>query len=902
MKRYFIFILTGLISAVSLSQTINTPEVFSFKQEVFRPVSYYTGQADISVSLCQIRTNEMTIPISLTYIGGEGLRPINPYSNVGLGWKVSSGGAITRTVHQVPDESAYQNQLSGFFNLPANTTTNDWVRNNAGSLLVTDPTWGLKFNSQYEYAPDLFSFSFLGYSGSFMMGYDKQFHIQSKDIVKVEKGATTMLGTESMIYFILTANDGTKFTFGYTDGSIEISGAGTGVPFDPYQANAWYLTNVRFTNGRSIDFSYQTNVNNMMHYHQTYYDTNWSIIYPVVLDKITYNGGRVLFTSSTRTQNIAENSDNLRLIDKIELQNTNNETISKTTLNYSSQISNRYYILDSLKIDDRHYAFGYNNITSLPTYINALNSDYWGFYNGQAESPVTVDFDSYLNQNLSVSYKTPSESNTKLGVLTSLKYPTGETEYYEYEANTYSNKKWNGEGGYTLYLQSDAIPKTGGLRIAKITRGNEIRKYKYVLSLDLNNPDYNPATMSPINYYSSGILYKMPALTKWNANVVNALSSEGEPPITYSKVYELRSDKSYTVYNLTSEVDYPDISNATSPNYYSMFSWNGQYVMTDALYPYISKSTMVNALGKNSSRALERGKISSTQIYDSSNNLKRSTTYTYNQDPNRYSQYVAGINMVNTASNQIALLALSLQGRYPVGNSFTFSLLHSYCIYTFPVLLTKEETIDYYPTSSVTHTTRYNYNNQLLQSCVTTYDSRGDSVKVQYRYPADINTGTYASMTNLNMLNFPIEQTTLKNNSITGSKLITYKPNSISYVPDKSYSLAITSPLSSFSYYNGSAMDSHYGTTPDISYDTYSIHNNIKQATGRDGIPTSYLWDATDTYPMSKVKGATFSQISSLDGKDAAYVSNTLWFALNGLVPSFLVSTYSYRSEEHTSE
>ena len=69
----------------SEAQNFTSPEVFSYKQEVFRPVSFYTGQADISIPLFEIKTNEITIPISLKYIGGEGLRAINPYSNVGFG-------------------------------------------------------------------------------------------------------------------------------------------------------------------------------------------------------------------------------------------------------------------------------------------------------------------------------------------------------------------------------------------------------------------------------------------------------------------------------------------------------------------------------------------------------------------------------------------------------------------------------------------------------------------------------------------------------------------------------------------------------------------------------------------------------------------------------------------------
>ena len=134
--------------------------------------------------------------------------------------------------------------------------------------------------------------------------------------------------------------------------------------------------------------------------------------------------------------------------------------------------------------------------------------------------------------------------------------------------------------------------------------------------------------------------------------------------------------------------------------------------------------------------------------------------------------------------------------------------------------LEEEKTTDYYGSQSITNTTRYRYNNKKLKSTVITYNSRGDSLKTIIRYPSDINIGVYANMNTLNMLNFPVEQITLKNNKYTGSKLTTYKAaSSTNYVPDKIYSLEITSPLTSFTYYNGSSHDSHYGTSPEITYD-----------------------------------------------------------------------------------
>ncbi|MBP1665843.1 MAG: hypothetical protein H6Q23_703, partial [Bacteroidetes bacterium] len=869
----------------SSAQTFTTPDVFSIKQEVFSPVSFYTGQADISIPLFQIQTPEITIPLSMKYIGGEGLRPINPYSCVGFGWKLSAGGAITRTVNEEPDEfnAPGTGRLLGFFSLPVNSVNNEYVRNNANTFL--QGTEHTSFISNYEYSPDIFSFSFLGYSGYFVMGYDKIFKIQSQDIVKVEKFSSSLTDIgDNIIYFILTANDGTKFTFGYTEGSIEISGGENAIPF---QSNAWYLTKIEFTNGRSINFNYKQNKNIRIHFRTSNDQAVFSTASPVVLDNIIFNGGKVVFKSSSTQHIICTTPDyNLLMIKNIELQNAANQKISQVTLKYSDKVYYRYYMLDSLRIDDKRYSFGYNSANDLPNVPQAYGSDYWGFYNGQSEVTGRIGQgyrDPYLNQNLTLPAKMPSAVHSKLGILTSITYPTGESEFFEYEANTYSYAGVQTLGGYFNSYSEE--PKTaGGLRIAKITLGNQVRKYKFVISFDPNNPDNAPGP-------SSGILYKIPAVAFMNAEALNFLSIEGEPPITYSKVIEFLSDKSYTVYNMYSPLDRPDVQNNQNSQYYACWA------SKPAIFDVVFKDILVGALGKNSSCALERGQFKEIRIYDSSNTLKRSVVYTYSSNPGRYNQYVSSIYITDTSEQRMAWLAFELGLQYLNNSALYFALLHSYCIYTFPVYLEEEKITDYYGSQSIINTTRYRYNNKRLKSTVITYNSRGDSLKTIIRYPSDINSGVYANMNTLNMLNFPVEQITLKNNQYTGSKLTTYKAvSSTNYVPDKIFSLEITSPLTSFAYYNGTSYDGHYGATPEITYDLYSPSGNVRQITGRDNIPNSWLWDASGIYPMAQIRGATYSHISSYDGKACDYQSISLWTGLNTTVPAAQFSTYSYKS------
>lgn len=425
-----LFILCSATVSLCSAQTFTTPEVFSFKQEVFRPVSYYTGQANISIPLMQVQTPEITIPVTLNYVGGGGLRAVNPYSSAGMGWRVSAGGAITRTKNGVCDEviGAPPVSLTGFFHLSPNTVSNSYVRNNVSSYVTIPSNGSQYFSPQTEYAPDVFSFSFLGYSGYFLMGYDGQFKIQSQDIVSVEKvNNVTWPGSGNTIAFKLTANDGTVFTFGVTPGSMELSGghqAGA-----PYQCDAWYLTKIESTNGRIVTFNYQPNSSTFVRYTPESGSTRANC--PVVLDNIIFNGGKVVVNSSVVTQNITGSVSYPRLINSIELQDAGNNVINKANFTYSSAISLRYYFLDALTVDNKTYSFGYYNKSALPNAIASLGMDYWGFFNGSAEVTVlgpTYSYsywDMYLNPTVTYAPRMPSVEHTKRGILTSITYPTG---------------------------------------------------------------------------------------------------------------------------------------------------------------------------------------------------------------------------------------------------------------------------------------------------------------------------------------------------------------------------------------------------------------------------------------------------------------------------------------------
>jgi hypothetical protein len=157
-----------------------------------------------------------------------------------------------------------------------------------------------------------------------------------------------------------------------------------------------------------------------------------------------------------------------------------------------------------------------------------------------------------------------------------------------------------------------------------------------------------------------------------------------------------------------------------------------------------------------------------------------------------------------------------------------------------------------------------------------------------------------------NMLNYPVETTIYKGSNLVSSQLITYRQvianNDTLYMPDKMYAIETSSPLGSFTPYNGVSMDSHYGT-PNLVFVDYDSKGDIKETKDHAGISTSYLWSYNYQYPVAQIKNVTFSQVQSALGMSnvetqlsaLAIPDTTKTNALRKQLPQAMVSTYTYQ-------
>ena len=247
------------------------------------PVSYYTGQANISIPLEVLETNGVSVPFSLDY-SGNGILVNNHTGWVGQNWTLNGGGVITRSVNGQADElghfngdSLYNNRRSLFsvinfdnYLTEAATDTYDELKTFALNKL----TPGFQYRDS---EPDIYHFNFNGISGRFFYGDDATWKVVSDQNLKIEFVTTDPTNFQDPFIPLIPHTPGKKFekvikgfkiiddagniyTFGYDPNAIEYS-----IPFFEHYAdcfldlkypnwiaNAWYLTKIEDFNGNLL--------------------------------------------------------------------------------------------------------------------------------------------------------------------------------------------------------------------------------------------------------------------------------------------------------------------------------------------------------------------------------------------------------------------------------------------------------------------------------------------------------------------------------------------------------------------------------------------------------------------------------------------------------------------------
>lgn len=415
------------------------------------PVSHYTGTYNLNIPVYRYTTpmKDFSLAISLNYHTG-GIKIDEMASNVGLGWALSAGGAISRTMVGLPDDSQY-----GYMNTPEFDQTKNALRAYHTGIRDSEP--------------DVFNYNFNGRSGRFYINkriYGGNVHVLEKSGLKISY-ETINPSSPIIDKFTITTEDGIKYTFNdkeMTFYSRELIG-------NLNYTSSWMLSKIEFPyTQKNIVFNYET--------FQSQYASGISESGSYWVSKIVPIGGslptdivtsRTVFTTVLATRLLSidlPSEEKIRFVyntPRPDMQNDkqldyiyldNNQTMG-LKLSYDYFIGGRLRLKQITAIAGNEtngsYSFEYNEINARLS----KGQDFWGFANGKSNNSLIPKLENYELGYFEYSYgertsappgllndgdRRPDPQYANSGTLRKVTYPTGGSTTFDYEINTTADK------------------------------------------------------------------------------------------------------------------------------------------------------------------------------------------------------------------------------------------------------------------------------------------------------------------------------------------------------------------------------------------------------------------------------------------------------------------------------
>lgn len=431
------------------------------------PVSYYTGQPNISIPLySKTLSKDLGINIALSY-NTQGVKIDNRSGWTGTGWSLNAGGVISRTVRGLPDEKQKGAGLP-IIGMGVLHNPDFWNYNNSSLTDQARFRWKAKGESAdiYDYQLDLFQFNVMGLSGRFIIVKDIYGTPEAKLLSKNQNISIAINHnpiTFELYAFIVTDTNGNRYIFNvieelqtehvigieFQNGEQTLLGQG----LQTTSKNAWYLSKIETSNFKelanfeytddytsynlSIDRTYNDIIN------PTYTWPNWnnvrqnsynsSILPPKkrftyvhsygntkVLSKITFRD-----LSSIEFVNSGNHPETTgAVLDNIVIKDRNTQN-KQFTLNYD--ITDRLWLVgieEKAGTKTSMYTLEYTDKINLLPYDST--SDDWGYNSdGLPEISRSTCNRSPFNKDI-----------IKKGLLERIIYPTGGVKEFIFEHNT----------------------------------------------------------------------------------------------------------------------------------------------------------------------------------------------------------------------------------------------------------------------------------------------------------------------------------------------------------------------------------------------------------------------------------------------------------------------------------
>ena len=316
------------------------------------PVSAYTGVPEISIPLYTIKYHDITVPISLSY-HASGIKVAEESSNVGLGWTLNAGGAISRNIIGYDDfftnPATYLNQFFDMADgyvpivpIQGNGILNLIKQGTVSSYNLYNYIVGGGGKIQTDFQPDQFYYNVNGMSGKFLLRRNGTPILQSLQKVDITCNSS---GTS----WDMKTVDGFDYQFAQPEISRSTQEA-TGIQ----HVSAIYLTQITSPTGNVVKFNYTVNSNNYEQsigsYTQSRDDNvlNYSGLAPIkaqpvntqstpqiyttaILNNIDYGTGQVVFSYASDRTDMQTGSQQDSRLNSVAVYTKNTAGVLSTT-------------------------------------------------------------------------------------------------------------------------------------------------------------------------------------------------------------------------------------------------------------------------------------------------------------------------------------------------------------------------------------------------------------------------------------------------------------------------------------------------------------------------------------------------------------------------------------------
>ena len=452
----------------------------------------YNGALSVPLSLANVSEGPLSHDVGLSY-HTAGIRANELASEVGLGWVLSAGGVVSRTIRGLPD-----------------------LEDEGGYIRLGTTLQGLSRLKQRQEIRegnidgemDMFHYNFGGMSGKFYRDHNGIIHTIPKSDVRIELicekrflstgNCSTNPGPNQITGFVITTTDGNKYHFGRAiiNNSLTYAIDSSKYHNEEFYNSSWHLLKINtHDNLHEITFEYEDDAYGF-HVNEpcefiSYTELNSTeqiddtdcimqkrriVVWQRLLSQINTSTGIIQFNYEGDRADLGISSPEFYSLvgpKRLESIDCKEGIYTKSYSLHQSYFeddftSNTDYSIKRLKLDsitisggslkEPSYSFDYyrkNGLTTGSFFFPHLTSkaiDHWGFYNGANQND---DDDDIIPNNTIVSFDTPAglrvlsagssyrtteESHMTSGMLRKINFPLGGSTTYEYEANSYYNQ------------------------------------------------------------------------------------------------------------------------------------------------------------------------------------------------------------------------------------------------------------------------------------------------------------------------------------------------------------------------------------------------------------------------------------------------------------------------------